>query len=139
MSFKAGKSGNPGGRPKGIADKRTELRALLQPHAGELVKKAVELAKAGDVSALRICIDRLIPPAKEDRLTIRLPGLADIQGCRDAQAVVIKAVSNGELLPGQGEQLSAMIEFQRKGLEGAETMARLAAIEDKLGISGVRK
>lgn len=138
MAFKAGKSGNPSGRPKGIADKRTELRALLQPHADDLVKKVVELAKDGDVSALRICIDRLIPPVKEDRLTIKLPRLADIQGCRDAQAVVIEAVSKGDLLPAQGEQLSAMIEFQRKGLEGAEIMARLAAIEEKLGMGAMK-
>lgn len=137
--FVAGQSGNPAGKPKGARDKRTELRALLQPHAEDLVQKAVELAKAGDVSALRICIDRLIPPLKEDRLAIKLPSLADIQGCRDAQAMVIEAVSKGDLLPAQGEQLSAMIEFQRKGLEGAEIMARLAAIEEKLGIKEVRR
>jgi hypothetical protein len=64
VPFTKGQSGNPAGKPKGAKDKRTELRALLRPHAEDLVAKAVELAKAGDTTALRICIDRLIPPIR---------------------------------------------------------------------------
>ena len=62
MKFKPGQSGNPAGKPKGVKDRRTELRALLVPHAQELIDKVVALAKAGDTTALRILIDRLIPP-----------------------------------------------------------------------------
>lgn len=66
MTFKKGISGNIQGRPKGIVDKRIELRSLLVPHAEALVNKAVELALAGDSNALRLCIDRLIPKAKDE-------------------------------------------------------------------------
>ena len=48
-TFKKGQSGNPAGKPKGAKDKRTELRELLKPHAEKLVKKAVDMALAGDV------------------------------------------------------------------------------------------
>ena len=61
MTFKAGKSGNPQGRPKGSKDKRTELRALLEPHAPALVEKAVQMALDGDTVALKLCLDRIIP------------------------------------------------------------------------------
>lgn len=61
MSFKKGQSGNPSGRPKGTKDKRTELRELLRPHAPVLVEKAVEMALDGDTTALKICLDRIIP------------------------------------------------------------------------------
>lgn len=64
MSFQRGKSGNPAGRPKGSKDKRTELRALLEPHAPALVQKAVEQALDGDTAALKLCLDRLIPPVR---------------------------------------------------------------------------
>ena len=60
--FKPGISGNPKGRPKGARDKRTELRSLLEPHAKDLVEKVVELAKGGDTTAIRLCLERLIPP-----------------------------------------------------------------------------
>jgi hypothetical protein len=59
--FQAGQSGNPRGKPRGAKDKRTGLRALLQPHADALVKKAVDLALGGDTAALRLCLDRLAP------------------------------------------------------------------------------
>ncbi|MGH8625106.1 MAG: DUF5681 domain-containing protein [Gammaproteobacteria bacterium] len=66
-SWKQGQSGNPEGRPPGAKDKRTALRALLTPHAQELVMRAVELAKSGDTTALRLCLERLIPPQDEGR------------------------------------------------------------------------
>lgn len=69
MTFKAGQSGNPKGRPKGSKDKRTELRELLEPHAPELIQKAVDMALGGDVSALKMCLDRLIPPIKSLEIT----------------------------------------------------------------------
>src|SRR4051812_21410410 len=64
MPFKKGRSGNPRGKPKGAKDKRTALRGLLQPHERELVQKAVDLALAGDTTALRMCMDRLMPPLR---------------------------------------------------------------------------
>ena len=56
--FAKGQTGNPAGKPKGAKDKRTELRALLDPHKEALAAKGVELALGGDTTALRSCIDR---------------------------------------------------------------------------------
>ena len=73
MAFKQGESGNPSGRPPGIRDKRTALREPLTPHADALVTKAVEMALAGDASALRICIDHPIAAAKVREEPVQLP------------------------------------------------------------------
>lgn len=137
-TFKKGQSGNPAGKPKGAKDKRTELRELLKPHAVKLVKKVVDLALAGDTTALRICIDRLIPPIREQALHIALPEVKDVAGCTAAQAAVLRAVTTGELLPGEAEALSALIEHQRRGLESSDHEARMRAIEEKLNIRGDR-
>ncbi len=131
-TFKKGQSGNPAGKPKGAKDKRTELRELLKPHAAKLVQKVVDLALAGDVSALRICIDRIIPPIRENRLSIALPVVKDVAGCTAAQAKVLQAVTAGDLLPGEAESLSALIEHQRRGLESSDHEARMRAIEENL-------
>ena len=61
MQYERGQSGNPAGRPVGIKDKWLAKRGWCQ-HAEELVAKVVEMAKTGDTTALRICIDRVIPP-----------------------------------------------------------------------------
>ena len=75
MKYEKGRSGNPNGRPAGVQDRRVALRELLVPHAKELVAKVVEMAKAGDAAALRICIDRLIPPVKARDDAVKLPPL----------------------------------------------------------------
>src|SRR5690349_24907281 len=95
--WEQGQSGNPAGRPRGIKDKRTALRALLEPHADELVANVVEMAKAGDTTALRICIDRLIPPAKAREEPVTLP-LSNGSLAEKGQAV-LTALGEGAIAP----------------------------------------
>lgn len=127
--FKAGASGNPAGRPKGIKDRRVAMRELFDVHAGKLVKKVVDLALSGDVQALRICIDRIIPPVREGRIQISLPSIADAAGCSDAQAIIMAAVAGGELLPGEGEALAGLVEHRRRTIETTDVLKRLEALE----------
>ncbi|MGB8669027.1 MAG: DUF5681 domain-containing protein [Pseudolabrys sp.] len=63
MVFKPGKSGNPSGKPKGARNKTTVAREkLLDDDAATITSKAIELAKNGDLTALRLCLERIIPP-----------------------------------------------------------------------------
>ncbi len=71
--YKPGESGNPNGKKPGTLNKRTQLAKLLEPHAEALINKAVELALAGDSNALRLCIERLLPKAKDDAARIIIP------------------------------------------------------------------
>jgi len=69
MPFAKGQSGNPAGRPKGSGDKRTSHRQLIDAHIPELVEVVVELAKQGDVGALKLCFERSIPRLKPQEFT----------------------------------------------------------------------
>ena len=61
--FKPGRSGNAAGCPRGSRSKAPlAAQALLEGEAEALSRKAVELALAGGVTPLRICLDRLVPP-----------------------------------------------------------------------------
>src|SRR5215467_6292317 len=63
--FKPGLSGNPAGRRPGSRNKATETaELLLEGEAEALTRKAVEKALAGNPMALRLCLDRLIPPRR---------------------------------------------------------------------------
>jgi hypothetical protein len=56
--FAPGCSGNPAGMKPGIRHKATRVAlALLNGEVEKLTRKAVELALAGDVTALRLCLD----------------------------------------------------------------------------------
>ena len=118
MKFKAGKSGNPRGKPRGTKDKRTELRDLLQPHQDALIAKVVELAKSGDPAALKIVFDRLMPPlrARDEPVQFEMTGDTLTEKARS----VLSAIAEGQLTPDQGIRL----------LEAVSTCARIRAIEE---------
>ncbi len=64
--FKKGQSGNPAGKPIGARHKTTlAVQALLDGEAESLTRKAVELALAGDITALRLCLERIAPARKD--------------------------------------------------------------------------
>jgi Family of unknown function (DUF5681) len=66
MPFEPGKSGNPAGKLKGTRNKTTlAVMALLDGEAETITRKAIQLAKEGDLTALRLCLDRIAPPRKD--------------------------------------------------------------------------
>jgi len=127
MTWEKGESGNPAGRPPGVRDKRTAMRELLVPHAEELVAKVVEMAKEGDTTALRICIDRLMPPLKGRDEPAPLPTLTGSLG--DRGRAVLDALANGELTPEQAGTMLSAIATQARIVEVEEIEARVAALE----------
>ena len=57
--------GNPG-RPKGARHEATiAALALLDGEAEALTHKAIELALKGDVTALRLTLERIVSPARD--------------------------------------------------------------------------
>jgi hypothetical protein len=71
--FEKGRSGNPLGRRVGRRNKTTiAAAALLAGEVEALTRKAVELALVGDPTALRLCIERVLPQCRE-RAKFALP------------------------------------------------------------------
>ena len=129
--FAKGKSGNPSGRPKGIRDKRTALRDLLTPHAPDLVAKAVELAMQGDTTALRLCIDRLIPPLKAQATQTQLDASGTLS---ERGETILKAITAGELDPATGNSLISALATQARLQEITAIEERLTALEERNGL-----
>jgi Family of unknown function (DUF5681) len=64
--FEKGRSDNPAGRRTGSCNKTTEAAAaLLAGESEALTRKAVELALGGDPTAMRLCIERVLPACRE--------------------------------------------------------------------------
>jgi hypothetical protein len=132
--FKQGQSGNPGGRPTGALNKRNmAAQVLLDGEAQALTRKAVEMAQAGNPVALRLCLERLLPPRKDRPITLKLPQVGGVQDIPKALGAIVKAVAQGKLTPVEGQSMAAMLEAYRKGMELIDIEARLLALEEKAG------
>jgi hypothetical protein len=72
--FQKGHSGNPQGRPPCSRNAATVIaERLLDGQAATIKRKAIELAKQGDLTALRLCLERIVPPRRERPLNFTLP------------------------------------------------------------------
>ena len=118
------------GKPRGTRHKTTQaVLALLEGEATALTRKAVEMALLGDSVALRLCLDRIAPPRKDNSVTFPLPHMATAHDAAQAAAGVLQAVSLGELTPLEATQIMGLIDGFRKVLELSELEARVAALE----------
>ncbi len=128
--FKPGQSGNPAGRPKGLRNRATRAaEALLDNEAEALTRRAIDAALTGDGTALRICMDRLIPPRRDRPVSFELPPIETAADASRAMAAILSAVAVGDLSPGEGEAVGKLVELHLKALEACEFEARLAALE----------
>src|ERR1700721_3212046 len=92
--FQPGQSGNPSGRPKGSRNAATlALESLLDGQAVALTRKAVELALAGDIAALRLCLDRILPPRKDRPVSFEMPQINNAEDVRGASAALRPAAA----------------------------------------------
>lgn len=132
MTWKKGESGNPTGKPAGARNKATIMvQSIMERGAKEITEAVVGLAKEGDLSAARLVLERLVPPAKERSIFLALPDTRSAEGIAQAQAAILQAVAAGELLPGEGSTLAGIVEARRKAVETLELEARISALEMK--------
>lgn len=127
--FKPGQSGNPAGKPPGAKHRATMLaQSLFDGEAEALTRKVIELAKTGDLQALKVCIDRLCPPMKAQAalVQVELPGTENLA---DTAHAVIKAAASGTLAPDVAAQLVSAVGTLARVTEISELKERLAALE----------
>jgi hypothetical protein len=131
--FQKGQSGNPKGRPKGSLNSATlAAQALLDGEAEALTRKAIEKAKEGDMAALRLCLERLCPSRRERLVAFETPVPTKAKDGPGAMGAVIKAVIGGEITPGEGQAVTAMLEAQRRAIETEDLARRVAALEQSM-------
>jgi hypothetical protein len=137
MTFQPGQSGNPAGRPKGVRAKAAIFaEELLEGEAEELIRAAVKMAKAGDIAAMRICLDRITPRRRDRVIPFPLPPLHSAAGVLSGQADIAAAVSAGELTPLEADALSRVLDRYLRSLEHVELEQRVAKLECGRGGSG---
>ena len=125
--WKPGQTGNPNGRPPGQSE-ITKLRKSIMSDAPEILARLVDAAKAGDVQAARLILERVLPPIKPMEQAVELQ-MSDSGTLTEQGRAVLMAVAAGELAPGQGAALLASLGTLAKLTEVDELERRIEALE----------
>jgi len=130
MRFEKGQSGNPAGRPPGARNRATLLaESIFEGETENIIRMAIDKAREGDVTAIRLCLDRVFPRLRDRATVFDLP---PINGARDALAAltsILDGVRTGELTAAEGCELSKLVDHYVRVLEAKDFEPRLDLLE----------
>ena len=128
--FEPGQSGNPSGRPKGARNKATTaVEALLDNEAEALTRKVIELALAGNMAAIRLCFERLLPPRRDRGVAFDLPKIESAADAVAASGAVLESCAEGTLSPSEAVEVMRSIETHLRAIELRQIETGMAALE----------
>ena len=122
-TFAKGQTGNPGGRPGNLAS----LRAKLTAGSDEIATVVLEAAKAGDMSACRLILERIVPALKP--ITEPVPFDLDDTDLPSTARSIMRAIASGALPGDQGKVLLDAVLGMSRVIEVADLDQRLKALE----------
>ncbi len=121
--------GNPG-KPPGTRCRATKaVEALLDGSVDALTRKAIEMALAGDPTAMRLCLERIIAPRKDRPVRFGLPPLERPEDGPQALAKIAEAAAEGELTPGEASDIAGLVSRWADARTNADLLNRLARLE----------
>jgi hypothetical protein len=126
--FKPGQSGNPGGKAPGTKSRTTLLRESLADHLPDILDRLVEQANAGDLQAIKVLLDRVMPALRPIDSPVRL-SLGEDLGANGR--AILAAAASSEITPDQAAKLLQGVGALARVIEIDELAKRVAALEER--------
>jgi hypothetical protein len=120
-----------GGRRHGSKNKNSLILEVLSDSEKEqLVRKGIELAKAGDVTMLKFFLSRSL--SREPAITIDLPKMETADDAVEALAAIMAAVCAGRITPSEAHNLTALVNSYARAIDIADLVKRMEALEARV-------
>ena len=126
--FAKGQVANPGGRPPGLPDRRTRYREIIEQRMPELLERCVSMALQGDIQALRLCLERVLPAVRPGDERVEL-SISAAEGLSVQARKVADAAYTGKVAVSTAEALLSVITAQARVLELDELVNRIQTLE----------
>jgi hypothetical protein len=93
------------------------------------------MALQGDSTAMRLCVERMLPLSKESRIGLKIAKVSTIAEVATELNRVLQAVGRGVITPEQGQRLADLLQSRGRIIESQELEARLYALERASGVN----
>jgi len=105
---------------KGSLNKTTRAcQEMLNGEAEAITRKAVDKALKGDMTAIKLCLERLLPQRKEAPVNVNLPAINKDSDLPKFTAALIEAVTTGEITISEAQGLLTLaISHQKRNYTG---------------------
>jgi hypothetical protein len=124
-----------GGRPKGSRNRATVLaEQLLEDDIEDVVKAIIGAAKEGNTNAMKLVIERIVPPQTARRVTFPMKPINSVDDIAEAFAGLWESCSEGGITPEEAAMLGKLLEQHKDVIQARNHSTRLSAIEKALGI-----
>jgi hypothetical protein len=121
------------GRPKGSRNKsKSPAQDLLDEYAPNLMRKCIALGMQGDVSMLRMCMERIIPVRRGVCIPINLPVIRTAADVDKAAEKVTQAIRRGKIAPPEGSILMNILESRSRIIERGLLEGRVEELEERI-------
>lgn len=134
--------GNPGGpgRPRGAVRAATvALDQIGAEASADLVKVAIDLARSGNMEALKLVLGRIWPVRAGRPLEIEAPPVRSVADLVPATTAIVAAVLSGEMTPREGREVSILLNMQSRMIELADIERQLNELEESRAQQTVAK
>ena len=129
--FQKGQSGNPKGKAKGTKNRSTlAAEQLLQGDLNNICRRLVEEALIGNMQAIKLVLDRMLPPKRDRAIDIGLPKLQTADDAVNAMSLIIDAVGSGNITPSEGEAMSRVVDAFVRAVQAHDIEKRVSLLEE---------
>ena len=134
--FLKGNTGGPGGARRRPSELRRAAEDAITPeHVGAMIRKATRMALEGNLTAMRLVLERTTGRAPEaptelEPLGISLPKMRNAADCNAAIEKLVEGICAGTIERDAAKLLLDAVQTRMKAIELNELEGRLAALED---------
>jgi hypothetical protein len=128
------------GRPKGSRNKSSSPgQDVLNQYAERLVLKCISMAGQGDVGAMRLCMERILPVRRDALVKVSLPRIGTAQEVNKAAEKVTQVMGRGKITPTDAEKMMNVIQMRSQIIDSVVGEGRLAKVEKMMKTDSRRR